>query len=49
MDWYMKECVLQVHATEKGVLLDPVPNLLNSFHAKLVLLDRLVEPLEVQD
>ena len=49
MNWDMKEGVLQVHATKIGVLLDPVPNLLNTLHAKLVFLDCLVEPLKVQD
>ena len=49
MDWYVKEGVLQIHTTEKGVFLYPLPNLPSSLHTKLVFFDRFVEPLEVQD
>ena len=45
----VKESILQVHTTEVGILLDPVTNLPKALHAKLVLLNRFVELLKVQD
>ena len=45
----VKESILQIHTTELGIFLDPLTNLLKALHAKLVLLDRLVELFKVQD